>query len=121
MQIQVNTDHNVVGHEARVIKFSKLVETALSKVKEHITRVEVHVTDENSHKGGLSDKRCVMEARLEGRQPVAVSHEAASPEQAVRGAADKLARTIGSTLGRQRDKSRRASAPKSSGAGPQDE
>lgn len=47
--------------------------------------------------------RCMMEARLEGRQPIAVTHQAASLDQAVDGAADKLTKMIDSTLGRLRD------------------
>jgi hypothetical protein len=34
----------------------------------------------------------VMEARLEGRQPVAVTHQAATLDQALEGAAHKLTR-----------------------------
>ncbi len=33
--------------------------------------MEVHRSDENGSKSGQNDKRCVTEARLEGRQPVA--------------------------------------------------
>jgi len=42
----------------------------------------------------------VMEARLEGRQPIAATDEALTMELAVRGAAEKLARLIDSQLGR---------------------
>ena len=44
----------------------------------------------------------MMEARLEGRQPIAVTNEAATVDRAVDGAADKLNRLIESTLGRVR-------------------
>jgi ribosome-associated translation inhibitor RaiA len=80
------------------------VESALNRFSDHITRVEVHLSDENSEKkGGEHDMRCVMEARLEGRQPIAVTHQAATVDEAVDGAADKLTRLIESTLGRLRD------------------
>jgi ribosome-associated translation inhibitor RaiA len=102
MQIQVNTDHNIEGREALAAQVSGTVETALSRVSDHITRVEVHLSDENSAKNGRDDKRCMMEARLEGRQPIAVTEEAPTLEQAVAGAADKLARSIENTLGRLR-------------------
>lgn len=36
-----------------------------------ISRVEVHLSDEDGKKGGQNDKRCMMEARLDGRQPAA--------------------------------------------------
>jgi ribosome-associated translation inhibitor RaiA len=68
-----------------------------------ITRVEVHLTDESGPKSGKNDKRCMMEARLEGRQPIAVTDEAATVELAVDGAADKLARLIEHTLGKLHD------------------
>jgi ribosome-associated translation inhibitor RaiA len=84
------------------------VESALSRFSDHITRVEVHLNDENSDKkGGNDDMRCMMEARLEGRQPITVTHQAATLDQAVDGAADKLAGLIESTLGRLRDQQRR--------------
>ena len=112
MQIQINTDHNIEGHEALTTRVRKTVENALSLISDGITRVEVHLSDGSSHKSSQNDKRCVMEARLEGRQPIAVSHQAMSLDQAVDGAADKLNRLIESTLGRLRDqKSRRTDPP----------
>ena len=77
MQIQINTDHNIEGHEALTAHVSDLVESALSQFSDHITRVEVHLSDENSDKKhGNDDMRCMMEARLEGHQQVAVTHHA---------------------------------------------
>ncbi len=63
--------------------------------------MEVHVSDVNGPKSGQDNKRCVMEARLEGRKPTAVTHQATTLEQAVDGAANKLKRSIESTLGRE--------------------
>lgn len=114
MQIQINTDHNIEGHEALADRFRSVVESALSRIGDHITRVEVHLSDENSSKGIQNAKRCVMEARMEGRQPIAVTHEAATLEHAVDGAADKLARFIESTLGRLRDQTSRRTDPPAS-------
>ena len=114
MQIQINTDHNIEGHEALAAQVSGVVESALSRFSDHITRVEVHLSDENSDKkGGHDDMRCMMEARLEGRQPIAVTHQAATLDQAVDGAADKLTRLIESTLGRLRDQKSRRTDPTS--------
>lgn len=112
MQIQVNTDHNIKGHETLVAEVSSTVASALSHYSEHITRVEVHLRDENSSKkNGTHDMRCLLEARLEGRQPVAVTHHAGSIDQAVDGAADKLNRLIDSTLGRLRGQHHGAADP----------
>ena len=103
MQIQINTDHNIAGSEAFITQVSGVVESALSRLSDHIMRVEVHLSDESSHKSTPNDKRCMMEARLEHHQPIAVTHHAATAEQAVEGAADKLARLIENTIGRQHD------------------
>jgi len=100
MKIQVNTDHNIHGHEATIAQIEATVEAALGHLAEHITRVEVHVSDENAKKGGDTDKRCVMEARLEKHQPIAVTEEASSLDEAVEGAAHKLKRLLDHTLGR---------------------
>ena len=42
----------------------------------------------------------MLEARLDGHQPLAVKHHAANLNQAIDGAADKLLRLIENTLGR---------------------
>ncbi len=102
MHIQINTDHNIEGREALADQFRGVVESALSRFSEQITRVEVHVSDENSDKKGGHDKmRCMMEARIEGRQPIAVTHHASTLDEAIEGAAGKLTRLIEHTLGRQ--------------------
>jgi hypothetical protein len=44
----------------------------------------------------------MMEARLKGRQPTAVTCQAATLDQAIAGAADKLKRSLESTLERLR-------------------
>lgn len=103
MQIQINTDHNIEGREALSVHLRAVVETALSRFGERITRVAVHLSDQNGDKIGRTDKRCVMEARLAGRQPMAVTDEAATVDEAVDGAAGKLTRLIETTLGRLRD------------------
>ena len=104
MQIEINTDRNIEGREALTTWVNGAVKNALSRFSERITRVEVHLSDENSDsKGGKDDVRCVMEARLEGHKPFAATDQAATVNQAVNGATDKLTSLIESTLGRLRD------------------
>ncbi len=112
MQIQVNTDHNIKGGEGLTTYVSDALEQALTLCRDHITRVEVHLSDENSNKkNGVDDIRCVVEARLEGRQPIAVTHQGATVNQAVDAAAEKLTRMIESTLGRLHDQKIRRTDP----------
>ncbi len=103
MQIIINSDGHKGGGEALATTISGLIETALARFSAHVTRVEVHLADENGSKGGEQDKRCVLEARMEGRKPVAVSHHAGSMKQAVQGAIDKLVHMLDSTVGRLND------------------
>ena len=100
MQIQINTDHNIHGYESAAASVVATVENALRRFSAHITRVEVHLGDENASKRGSDDKRCMMEARLEGHPPVAVTHHAATIGQAIDGAAEKLLHRLERTLGR---------------------
>ena len=113
MQILIHTDHNIEGHQALADQVNDVVERALSRISEHITRVEVHLSDVNGDKSGPNDKRCMMEARLEGRQPIAVTQQAATLDQAVDDAAGKLTRLIESTLGRRSDLATRRTDPSS--------
>lgn len=100
MQIQINTDHNIQGYESAAATVRATVENALARFSAHITRVEVHLGDENANKRGSNDKRCMMEARVEGHPPVAVTHHAATIGQAIDGAAEKLLHRLEHTLGR---------------------
>lgn len=108
MKIQFNTDANISGTEALAAKVAASVEDALDHFKDHITRVEVHLSDESKGKSGPHEQRCMLEARIEGRQPVAVTDHAETLEQAVNGAAKKLAHRLESTLGRLKDHRKKA-------------
>jgi ribosomal subunit interface protein len=95
MRIQINSDRNIKIDEALNAEISDGVESALGRHSERITLLEVHLSDENSDKkGGHDDMRCLLEARLEGQQPIAVAHRAASLNLAVDGAAAKLTKLI---------------------------
>ena len=101
----MSTDGNIDGREALATQIDEVVKNALSRFSDQITRVEVHLSYQNSDKKeGDDDMRCMMEARLEGRKPIAVTNHAATVDQAFDGAAEKLARLIESTLGRLHDR-----------------
>ena len=103
MHIQIHTDHNIDGREEFASYVKGVVESTLSRFSDMITRVDVHLRDENGEKTGPDDKRCMMEVRLEGRQPTAVTHLAATLGEAVDGAAEKLKRSIESMMDRLKD------------------
>ena len=103
MTIQINTDNNLNVHEAFGNKLDDLLSEGLSRFSEHITRLEVHLSDENGSKNALNDKKCLLEARLEGRQPIVVTQVANNYEQAVHGAIDKLKSSLDTIIGRLRN------------------
>ena len=100
MKIQINTGSHTNGDAAHAAAYSALIEKALKRFSDHVTRVEVHLSDENGDKDGQHDQRCMLEARLEGQQPVAVTDHAATLRQAVQGAAAKMVHLLDSKLGR---------------------
>ena len=56
MTIQINTDSNLSVHEAFGNKLEGFLTDELSRFSEHITRLEVHLSDENGSKHGVNEK-----------------------------------------------------------------
>lgn len=101
MQIQVNTDNHTDANLQMIDEVRELLQEKLRRFESRITRLEVHLTDQNSAaKGGGDDIQCKIEARLSGMQPVAVCEQSATVPQAVRGASDKMRSLLDSTLGK---------------------
>ena len=101
MQIQVNTDNHIKGSEKLSQHVNDVVGGALERFGAQITRVEVQLTDQNSSaKGGGDDKRCRLEARLAGMQPMSVTGEGSTVEQALAKAADKIEKALEKKLGK---------------------
>lgn len=100
MKVLLNTD-NHIQHDDSLVQYVEVeVGSSLERFAPQITRVEVHLSDVNADKAGMHDKQCMMEARLEGRQPVAVTEQADTVRDAIDGAARKLSRVLGSSLGK---------------------
>ena len=100
MTIQFNTDKNLTVHKEFGDKLNGTLTNKLSRFSEHITRLEVHLSDDNGNKNGQDDKKCLLEARVEGRPPIAVTAGANNYEQAVDGAITKLKSSLDSIFGR---------------------
>lgn len=69
MQVLVNSNHSISVTADLEERVKATVETELERFDDHLTRVEVHLNDENSSKSGPHDKRCQMEARVKGHDP----------------------------------------------------
>lgn len=104
MIIQFNTDKTISGEERNQNYYTLLLEEELKRFESHITRIEVHLSDENGKKEGRNDFLCLLEARLEGRKPIAVSSQENTIELAVSGAVNKLKASLETILGRLQNK-----------------
>jgi ribosome-associated translation inhibitor RaiA len=98
MKVQFNTDKTISGSERNEAFFTTQISEQLDRFASEITRAEVHLSDENGDKKGPDDKNCVLEVRLQGRQPIAVSHQGPTIAKAVSGALDKMKKSLDSIL-----------------------
>lgn len=100
MNIQLNTDNNLTLKNEYADKLQSILNKEFDRFSEFLTRIEVHFADENSHKKSTGDKKCTLEARLKGRQPVAVSAFGDSYDIAVSGAVHKLKASLDTITGK---------------------
>lgn len=71
------------------------VTSQLGHLVDKLTRVEVHLRDDNSSsKSSSNDKRCTMEARPAGRKPFVVEHAGDDLYTVIAETAGKLARAV---------------------------
>ena len=100
MHIQVNTGNGLPHTESLVQWADGFLNESLARFAQEITRVELQLSDENRARKGAADIRCMLEARLIGHEPVAVSHHAPSQDEAIRGATTRLIHALEHALGR---------------------
>lgn len=100
MQILINSDNHIKGGDSATERVQAIVAAAVDRFESRITRIEVHLSDTNGPKHGDREKRSVIEARVGGLRPIAVTHEAPNILEALEGAAEKLKRALEHTLGR---------------------
>jgi ribosome-associated translation inhibitor RaiA len=111
MQINVNTDRTIDKHQGLDEHVQSVVASSIGRFGEHISRVDVHLSNENKEKQADGGNYCMMEARVTGYQPIVVHDHAANLHQAISNAGAKLARAIDSALGRLQDKKKREPLP----------
>lgn len=102
MLIQFNTDNHVEGHQEFVPDIIAQLESSLGRFATQLTRVEIYLHDMNAERSGSADKRCTIEVKASGYDPVAVSCDAANIMTAFHGARDKAVRTLDRRFGRLR-------------------
>ena len=94
MQFQFNSDSSVMGTENVAERIEAVCRQKLARFEERLTRLEVHVSDENASKGGSDDKTCMIEARPRGGKPLGVTAHAGKVDDAARKAANVLSERL---------------------------
>lgn len=114
MSVRINPG-NLRSSDAIVAWTQRRLDASLRRFAPRITRVEVHFADLNGPREGKADIRCSLEARINGRKPLAVEHRAANLYDAIDGASRKLRSAVGRAIDRvatrQQRQARRRSAP----------
>ncbi len=100
MTIQFNTDKNIKGTEGLEVFVSEKIKHALKHFSDHITRVEVHLSDQNADKGGADDIQCKLEARIENMKPITVTSKNRSKEVALDDAVNKIKAALNKAIGK---------------------
>ena len=102
MLIQINTDRNIEGTVEMITHLTEVLKDGLERFDDQLTRLEVHLSDENGSKEGMDDKKCVLEARLKGANPIVVTTIEATVHQSVKTAAEKMQHTLEKMLEKKR-------------------
>lgn len=97
MIVQVNAG-DIQSSQALTDNATEAVESALRHVIDKVTRVEIHLRDDNASKSASNDKRVTMEARIAGQQPLAVDHASDDIYVSISEAAGKLGRAVKNKL-----------------------
>ena len=101
--IQIHADNQIDRDNGRDARLEEQIRQRLARFEDRITDVEVHVSDVNGPRGGNTDLRCSMEARLSGIPPVAAVDEGPTIDRCVIGAAKKVVRALDHQLGKLND------------------
>lgn len=99
MQVQVNTDNATEGRARLLEEVEATVRDHLSRFADRITTVEVHLSDTNGDKGG-QDKRCLIEVRPSGMEPLVTTDDAGDIDGSVTAAAHKMVTVLDRTFGK---------------------
>ncbi|MEV6904277.1 HPF/RaiA family ribosome-associated protein [Amycolatopsis sp. NPDC051372] len=100
MLIQMSTDSNLRGDEELIERLEAELKSKLARFSDHLTTLDVHLSDEMGRGTDGEDLRCVIEATPAGRKPVAVTNYAGSVAEAFNGAVHKLERVLETLFGR---------------------
>ncbi len=108
MQVIINSDNQIDVQEDFIRHWQSEITSSLKRYSDWITRVEVHLTDENSAaRGGVDDIRCLIEARPADRQPVSIEVRGESAENTLADGIQTLNRRLATLVDKARTQKRK--------------
>ena len=100
MKIQFNTDKNIQGTEKLETFVSEKINQSFKRLADKITRIEVHLSDQNAQKVSADDIQCKIEARLVGLKPLIVTGKSNTKEIALNDAIEKMKAALDTVIGK---------------------
>lgn len=100
MKIQINSDKNIQITERFEKYFSEKINRALKRFDDNITRIEIHLSDQNAHKTSPDDVQCKIEARIKDQQPVIATGKSNTKEKALDEALKKMKASLDKITGK---------------------
>ena len=100
MKILINTDSSISGTEEMRTNLGVTIANAFDRFSDRLTRIEAKISDEDGDKSSENDKRCVLEVRLKGMEPLVVTGLGHTVENALDVAIDKMKSTLETAMGR---------------------
>jgi ribosome-associated translation inhibitor RaiA len=100
MKIQVNSDKTIAVDASLTRYVEGEVDRVLGRFAAKLTRVEIHLSDIDNRKTGKADKRCLIETRPMGAQPLSASATATKMPSAIGEALGKMQRALTTFFGR---------------------
>ncbi len=111
MHILLHSDLNTDGSLLMTDHFTGVVNGAMGRYGDRVTRVEAHLSDvDGQARSSAGEIRCTLEARLVGLDAVVVKAHAGNAHEAIDGAVRRLRRAVGAEIGKHDPRSHRASS-----------
>jgi len=101
MLIEVRTDASIDGDNQLSDQVKSAVSAALHRYGDRIRRIDVHLSDAAGNKTSHDNKRCSIEMRRDGCEPIVVATQESSMDQAIHGAVHKLKTAVDGAFGRE--------------------
>jgi ribosome-associated translation inhibitor RaiA len=102
MQIHLHSDSHSDGSQAMTEHVEDVVNGALGRFGERVTRVEVHLSDaDGPTSSGAGSVHCALQAHVTGHETLFVTERADNAHRAIDAGVRKLKRAVGASIARQ--------------------